>query len=250
MIEFDKKCVEILNDIDNCHSRNAFRSALNHLDKAEALFGIDQEMCVFRAVTAEEEAATGIMLGLKERGYKLSNKLKHRDHVHKSALFPFINIIHLAFVNIHQGQDVNVGLKIIKEDGARYLRIFRYISLIDKYAFPIPPLNFEVNVNGSPISFDKEIDEYLDDKRADDIVKYVKHLANLRNKLLYASSEGYPNIEIKRGFVETKREKVMIMLKTYLLIQPYKEHQIFVQKSVYCFLKMLKIIDQEFDVNN
>lgn len=52
---------------------------------------------MFRAITAEEEAATALMFALKLRGYPRSNRLKPRDHGQKSAWTPLIEAIGKMF---------------------------------------------------------------------------------------------------------------------------------------------------------
>ena len=50
-------------------------------------------MAVFRAITAEEEAATAIFLALKEHGYENADKIKFKKHPYKQALEPFLRSI-------------------------------------------------------------------------------------------------------------------------------------------------------------
>lgn len=245
MVEVDKKCIELLESIDNCHSKNSFRSALVHLDKAEKLYGVDQEMFVFRAITAEEEAASGLMLCLKELGYDFSNKLKHRDHVHKSAIYPFISVIQMAFAHLLHDTGINLGLVLTDNESEFSLKSYHTVPGYNVYSYPIPPLNFEFKLNGKPVAYDKQIEIYLKKVGEVDIIKYIKRLANLRNRVLYASNEGYAAVEVKMGFLEAKRRKVIEMLKIYLLIKPYSESQLFVQQSIYAYLKMLKAISNE-----
>lgn len=245
IVELEQQCIRLLDKIKNCHSKNAFRSALIHLDKAQALYEIDKEMCVFRAITAEEEAASGLMLSLKEGRYELSDKLKHRDHVHKSAIYPFISLVQMAFAYSLQNSGVKLGLAIVDNEHEFSLKSYHTIPGYNLYSYPIPPLNFEFKLNGDPISYDKQISDYLEHVGAADIVKYVKDRANVRNKVLYASNEGCPGVEIKMGFVEAKKRKVLEMLKIYLLIKPHAKKQLFVQQSIYAYLKMLKAISSE-----
>lgn len=248
MIELEQQCIRLLNEIKNCHSKNAFRSALHHLDKAKILYDLDKEMCVFRAITAEEEAASGLMLSLKEGGYELSNKLKHRDHVHKSAIYPFISLVKMAFGYSLQDSGIKLGLAVVDNEHEFSLKSYHTIPGLNLYSYPMPPLNFEFKLNGKPISYDKQISDYLDHVGEGNIIKYVKDIANVRNKVLYASNDGCPSVEIKKTFVEGKRRKVLEMLKIYLLIKPHAENQLFVQQSIYAYLKMLKAISNEVGV--
>jgi hypothetical protein len=91
--DFDHRCLVLLQESPNKHSRHCFRSAINHLERAEKLFSIDSSMAVFRCITAEEEAATGLMLCLKERGYLNAEKLNTRMHDQKNAVIQFYKIL-------------------------------------------------------------------------------------------------------------------------------------------------------------
>ncbi|MEL7611344.1 hypothetical protein AAGW18_02470 [Vreelandella titanicae] len=128
MVDPEQQLIKLLNNINNCHSRNAFQSALIHVDKAEKLYAMDKEMCVLRGITAEEEAASGLMLCLKERGYKLSNKLKHRDHVYKSSIYPFICLVQMAFGGVLQNSGIQLGLAIVDNKKEFSLKNLSYYS--------------------------------------------------------------------------------------------------------------------------
>ncbi len=91
--DFDKKCLELLEQIPNKQSKHCFRSAMNHLERAETLFPIDRSMAVFRCFTAEEEAASGLMYCLKDKRYKNAEKLNPRNHVQKNAVIQFFSIL-------------------------------------------------------------------------------------------------------------------------------------------------------------
>ena len=85
---FEINCVELMNSAPETHATHCFRSALRHIDRSIALSGVDNEMAAFRAITAEEEASSGLIRALSELGYPESEKIKVRDHVHKQAVFP------------------------------------------------------------------------------------------------------------------------------------------------------------------
>ncbi|PLU07434.1 hypothetical protein BMJ29_02810 [Sinorhizobium medicae] len=50
-------------------------------------------MSFFRAITAEEEAATALILALKQRRYPGSEKLNPWEHLHKAAVSPFLDAV-------------------------------------------------------------------------------------------------------------------------------------------------------------
>lgn len=70
----------------------------------------------------------------------------------------------------------------------------------------------------------------------------------LRNQILYASSEGIPTIaDPIDGYILKRRDVIFTNLIIYLLIDPYKEKQLFVQQALSAFLKMLRLIPEDID---
>ena len=61
---------------------------------------------------------------------------------------------------------------------------------------------------------------------------------------MYASPQGIPSLAdpIDRRLLK-RRDVIFFNLATFLLIEPYKEKQLFVQQTLAAFLKMLNIID-------
>ena len=76
--QFESACIELLESLPKRHSKNCFRSALHHLKKAASLSNIDPAMAIFRGITAEEEAASGLMYCLREGNYFDAKRLKPR----------------------------------------------------------------------------------------------------------------------------------------------------------------------------
>lgn len=246
---FQEQCIELVNDSDSaCRGRHSLRCAVNHLKKGWALRGIDDEMAVFRAITAEEEAVSGLFHALKFRGYKNSNRLKPHDHRHKSAAIPFLQILGFFFEEFSTLQGVEPKLHIKEEDGETRLRIALPMQYQGKelWAYPLPPLNFAISSDGKSPSFKPQIERFLTDKNSSDMLTYVRDQANLRNKVLYAGADGFPQItDVKDSFFELRRTRVMAMICGYLFIQPYGQRMPFVQNSLDAFLAMLKIVESE-----
>jgi hypothetical protein len=225
----------------NRHSRHCLRSALHHLERADALIDIDTAMAAFRALTAEEEAATSLMLCLKERGYRNADRLKPKDHVQKNAISPFLDVLGLSFsksIGAYLGQPV---LKLEGEGDERRLMIgLPIIGREDEWAFPQPPLNFTVKVDGKPLSYRPEIEHLVATRGRKNIIEYLREQANQRNKLLYAGPHGYPReVTVPPGFFEHRKIRVLALLRAYLLVEPYDEHLSFVQDALDAFLTMV-----------
>ena len=241
---FEILCVELMNSAPKTHATHCFRSALHHLERSAALIGVDNEMAAFRAITAEEEASTGLIRCLIDLGYPESNRIKVHDHVHKQAVFPFLKIIGLFFGQSLAGQFANYRLHIQEIEGERRLTVGLPIRIFneDRLAYPHPPLNFFVSETGSGLApeFEKQMEEFLAAHGGPTIRSYLKGEANTRNLLLYASPKGYPDIKtLKEAFVLMRRKRVLTMIQVFLLIYPYPKHQAFVAHGLSVFLKLI-----------
>ena len=242
MSPFDTKCASLLKDSPHGHSRSCFRSALNHLELAKYIASHDPGMSMFRAITAEEEAASGLMLCLKELGYADAQKLKHRDHVQKSAITPFLAILGDFFSSTVVNNNITAALHITEVDGQSRLTIAIPTTLNGEpyLAYPVPPLNFSVTSEDKNLSYKKQIEKFTKKAGSSTIVSYIKAQANLRNQLLYAGPDGYPTVKsINPAFISAREARVIVMMRAYLMLKPYKEIQPFVQAALEAFLNMI-----------
>jgi hypothetical protein len=228
-------------------SRHCFRSAIHHLEMAAKIEQIDPAMAAFRCLTAEEEAASGLMHSLKERGYRNSDRLKPRDHLQKNAISPFLNILGLAVSGFLKSHEIEPAFHIKDSgDGECLHFIFKTPRLGEDWIYPIPPLNFSITCEGKPISYKREIDELVHLRGVQDIRKHLDELANRRNSLLYATDEGYPSsVDLSPTFFQEKTVRVLALIRAHLLIQPYSEELTFVQDSLSAFLAMLGRLESE-----
>jgi hypothetical protein len=248
LLDFDNKCIELLEATPNRQSRHCFRSAINHLERAEILFPVDSSMAVFRCYTAEEEAASGLMYCLKDLRYSNAEKLKPRNHVQKNAVIQFFIILCQFIEDQFKRFGIEMSLSLVDNNGSKRLVFDAQMDMGDgpvKF-LPDPPLNFTFIHEGKRFSYKKQIDTLMNSREINDIVDLLRNVANQRNLLLYASQQGYPSkIEITEKFFPAYQKRVLTLLRTYLLIEPYNEIQPFVQDTLDAFLAMLK--KQEFD---
>lgn len=238
---FDEICRAMLDASPNRQSRHSLRSAFHHLERAAALVEIDPAMAAFRAITAEEEAATGLMHCLKEKGYKNTDFLKPKDHVQKNAVSPFLDILGSSFAKTigTQFHDLKLILDGDGNDRRLMIALSIFINGQEIWARPIPPLNFTVTSSGKALSYRQEIDHLVKINGRKNILDYLRAQANRRNCLLYAGSEGYPaKVQLPEGFLERRKKFVLCLLRAYLLIQPYSEKLTFVQDALDAFLSM------------
>ena len=246
--EFDNRCIEILNAISKKRSKYCFRSAINHLERAEILFPIDITMAVFRCYTAEEEAATGLMQCLKDKGYQNSDKLLLTNHQHKNAVIQFFSILSQFIEDHFREFGIDLFLVIVENNNYKSLIFEVNIDLgngLETFR-PIPPFNFALKYETKRFSYKKQIAKLMASRQVTDISKYIKTLANQRNLLLYANEKGFPSeVTIEDKFFPAMQRRVFALLRAYLMIEPYKEKQPFVQDILDAFLLMLE--KQDFD---
>ncbi|MCE9569066.1 MAG: hypothetical protein K8R10_03495 [Rhodocyclales bacterium] len=245
---FDVHCLELLEKSPNKISRHCFRSAINHLQRAEKLFDIDNPMAAFRCYTAEEEAASGLMHCLKEGGYLNSSELKPQYHLHKSALIPFFSILCQFIEDSFRQYGIEIDLLMRESNARKYIALeVAMASSIGPVKFaPHPPFNFSFVHEGKSISYRQQIDKFVESKDAREIKDCLRQEANKRNKVLYATPQGFlASIEITPKFLPAYWRRVMAMLRAYLMIEPYKEPQPFVQDSLNAFLAMVISLKQE-----
>lgn len=243
---FHKKVTELILDTP-APGKHCARNAIAHIKKAWEIKEIDPEMAAFRAITGEEEAATAIMHSLSRRKYIGAEKLNYRDHTYKAAVFPFFQGISGAFAR-HLEQ-FKVTLEIDTKDKKPTLKTRINIPRPTgdvMHAYPDPPLHFEITMNGKIYDFSHELEKLATLKNVKKITDYIKRQANTRNVILYAATQGIPQIKLPiEGFLERKRSIVFGHLVIYLLIDPYKEHQLFVQQALTAFLKMLNAVPKD-----
>lgn len=239
---FDTHCLALLEKSPNRISRHCFRSAINHLQRAEKLFEIDSPMAVFRCYTAEEEAASGLMHCLKECGYSNTSELKPQYHLHKNALIPFFSIVCQFIEDSFRQYGIEINLLIKESSIGNHVALEVSMASLTgplKLA-PAPPFNFSFVHEGKRFSYRRQIDKYIEAKNAREIKDHLRQEANKRNALLYATPKGYPSsIEVTPQFLPAYWRRVIAMLRAYLMIAPYKEPQPFVQDTLDAFLAMV-----------
>lgn len=122
------------------------RSAFEHLRKAWRLRGLDNEMAIFRAITAEEEAATALILALQIQCYPGADQLRPWNHVHKSAFWPLI----LAVNNFLSRSSMPQPIVSLSKGDEAWVKIRIDITALTGgtgepvWAEPDQPLNFAV----------------------------------------------------------------------------------------------------------
>lgn len=229
--------------------RHSLRSAFHHLRRSWILHPIDPEMSLFRAITAEEEAASALMLALKQRDYPGAGLLKPRDHRHKSAITPFLQAVN----NMLAASEVPTPKLSISVGETPRLRLSLDIGVLlgadPLHAEPDNPLNFVLRggPDGSVYRFVSELREIADGKSAKDIAALVEQEANLRNRLLYAGDRGYPVAEFPDRTILERRDRVYRMTLLTIAVMQTAQHQLFATQCLSAYLSMLGKIAPDFD---
>jgi hypothetical protein len=221
---------------------HAARNAVDHLQHAWHIREIDPAMSVFRVITAEEESATAVFHAVKLRKYSGAEQLRPYRHDHKAALEPFLAAVEHSLATMgmpdfapalilsheYQRPCISMCFQVRDAGGEPYT------------ITPEPPLHGLFTRDGQPHEFTEELSLIADLHHAKNIRKHIDILANRRNLLLYANSEGIPGVgDIQVELFDSARRRVFRNLAIYLLIVEYDQRQDLVQQGVSAFLKML-----------
>ena len=250
--EFERHVVDHLLKT-SAPGKHACRSAIRHLERGWMLSTSMPELAFFSGITAEEESATALFHVLQKRRYIGAENLKVRTHIHKTALHPFLAAVgklitqHSDALNPEFIFDVDSSSK-----GKERLQLA--INVPDHEggivrAYSLPPLSFTVPIDDVVHDFANELENLASENGAKQIFELIKNRANLRNQLLYAGPNGVPNIkDDAMPFLIDCKSIVFSHFIAFLLIDPYREHQSFVQQSLNAFLKILNRAPQnEFE---
>ena len=236
----------LLEEYPKNHSSNALRNAFGLLERAKRIADIDSNASVFLAITAEEEAVSSIFLALKQLGYDCADKLKHHNHVHKSAFVPFCEALSNIFSIFNKSNP-----QIAIDKNHEVPRLFIKITMFDfngepLLAKPDVPFGFTVESDMPVDSFENALKKYFGE-HYQKLNKWLKKAANKRNMVLYASPNGIPKVKIDNPddyFMEYEN-KINHLMLLYFLIAPYREKQLFVQQALYAFIKMIGQVPNE-----
>ena len=243
--DFEKEAINLLATQPKSRSRNCFNSAINHLEKAHRLLDIDLEMAAFRAITAEEEASSGLMYCLKELQYPDAEKLNPRNHAQKNAVTAFMKAVTAMPLEMQNDHHFEFSFAIDKNESEPKLElVIRNASLFPDHKLrPEPPLHFFAATGDRLRSFAPYIKQLVSSHGENDFLSHIRRLANFRNEILYANDSGLPKIEqIPSLAIEQWKSHVFAKLYGYLMIRPYKEHQGFVCQLITAFLFVLEKI--------
>lgn len=231
--------------------RHCFRSAFDHLRRSWTLHPIDSEMSLFRAITADEEAATALILALKQRQYEGVAKLNPWDHTHKAAVSPFLD----AVQNMLAETGFPTPKLSLSLGGRPKIRLILDIGTLVGDAEPLfgepdHPFNYLLRAGDNPKAyrFEKQLQALADERGSQSVGELVKREANLRNRLLYADDEGIASVNFNDSLILRKRDRVYRLALITIGVLQTTERQLFVKQCLDAFRNALgHIVEDTFD---
>lgn len=240
----DKKILDLLEREPGGRTTHCFRSAIDHLRRGRLIQEIDPAMAVFRGITAEEEAASGLMHAFILRAYPNAHLLRPRDHVQKHAVTPFIRSLlnHLSEICLNGVRELRLAMS--KDSYAPKLLVAFLLEGPDEpqIATTSPPLNLSFREgDGAFPDLSRNVRKLLEATGYTNALKFLQAEANLRNRILYAAPDGYPQVkELQPEYLHERQRRVFMILKATLLILPYTEVQPFAAEALNSFLSLVK----------
>lgn len=227
--------------------RFRFENALNHIDGAFSLLEIDREMASFRAITAEEEAATALIRCIQIRKYKFASDFNARDHHHKAAVMgcvmaigsslqPMLKEFQLIFDYSLPRIDVKVPLSNFGVAGG------------ENYAIQfVEPLDLVHTKEGVPEAkmFEGALRGLAERAEFESIKSLVAAQANARNTLLYASDSAVPESKAKVESLRVRRNRTIALLVLTVMIWQKRQEQPLVRQAILAFLGVISKLPED-----
>lgn len=233
--------------------RHCAVNSIRGLKRAWLIADIDPEIAYFRALTAEEEAATALIFALKHRRYPGAEKLDYNYHPHKAGLAPFLGAIETVFA------ESNLPIPSVKLDYESTPPRIEVSFAAEAFGMPSgykmspdEPLNgvFSVGDSSDPSAnvFDEALERYARSKGSDSVVKAIQEEANLRNRLLYAADNGIIKVERVDFVLIAKSRPITLMLTLAVAILQTRKHQLLPAQALESYLRIFdRAPDKRFD---
>lgn len=221
--------------------RHCATHAFKGLKRAWKIAEIDPEMAYFRAITAEEEAATALIFALKHRKYPGADKLDYSHHPHKAGITPFLRAIENTFSELKLPPP-QYRLVFNSEPPGIYIQFLsENLGLPPGYILePDHPLNGFLGLEGdsqkSRAIFTGALENYAKNKGKASVLRVIHEEANIRNKLLYAADNGIPHVQNVDSVLLAKSRPISIIISLTIAILQTREHQLLVLQALEAYL--------------
>lgn len=115
---------------------------------------------------------------------------------------------------------------------------------------PDEPLNLAIHEgenDAPPIAplFASQLQAWAEDNGASSIRQHIDREANLRNQLLYASDQGWPEVRRPDGVIVERKTRVFVLLALVIIILQTRSHQLLAKQAVKAYCAALGIDPRE-----
>lgn len=208
--------------------RSAALNSLDHMEKARALSQVDPQMACFRAICAEEEAATSLLASLRDQGYPLSDQYHLWSHENKMGVAFFIQSVVGWFKDYFDFEQLPLEeprFVTTDEPGRPAIELILPIKGLDKCLRPRPPLHVQ-SQGPVPLAsvIGNQLRELVKRKLHSEVKSVIKSKANERNLLLYASDEALPGcFPDVQGYLLNQAAIVNALIMAIGLVDPWRK---------------------------
>jgi hypothetical protein len=220
-------------------------NAVRGLRRAWLIAELDPEIALFRAITAEEEAATALLFALRQRRYPGAKALNPYRHADKTGLSILVRALGKVFADAGWPQPL---LQLSKETKRPRIDIHvpsEGLGLgAGHHVTPDEPLNLSIRRGsgdepGRITLFAVELSEIAKGAGADSIRSHIEAEADLRNTLLYASDDGMAVVERPDGFILERLRRVFVLIGLTIIVLQTRQHQLLAVQAIEAYLSAL-----------
>jgi len=224
-------------------------SSLDHLERSFLIFDADKEMASFRAITAEEEAATALMLAIRLRRYRQAKEFNPRSHQHKAAVLACVGAIASTMISVLQEFQIVFDFDRKRIDVKVPLSNFGVRGVEDLAIQFVEPLDLVYSKPGREEAnpFADALAKLAEKASFDNIKKMVSTQANARNTLLYASDSELPKSKATLESIANRKHKALTLLVLAVMVLQSPKHLALVRDSIPAFLSIISRLPVEPD---
>lgn len=234
--------------------RHSTLNAIKGLKRAWLIADLDPEIALFRAITAEEEAATALMIALRQRRYPGSRALQPTRHADKAGFSIMVKMVGAFFA---ESGWPNPQLMLVTDKKRPRIDVRipgkSWGFPPDQMIIPDEPLNLTVKISkgeepGRLTLFEERFAALASEAGADSIKAHIETEANLRSALLYASDKGLMVVENPQPSILERKRRTFILIGLVIIILQSKGHQLFAVQALQTYLLALgRSSDDVFD---
>ncbi|MBP1314389.1 hypothetical protein [Herbaspirillum sp. 1130] len=212
-----KDIVSLIFDVAPRKVSSRVAKSADHINKAQRLIDVDDEMGFIRLIAAEEELVVAIFEQLKLNATRMPEHSdfikKYKNHYVKLAFPPVLICLASIFENIFSTgvhlegfEGLRWTANIVRKNNRVILRISPENS---KKSFDLNPLDVQLNRGEddervSDAELFLEFSRFIRERAGKSVKEFVTDRADFRNKILYAEDAGFATLYDKLGEVYEK----------------------------------------------